>query len=65
MMLSWGEGDERGKVDEYKCLYSCLVDYNARETSGSGLLLCALEALCQAAETAASWAFFIGKTRLR
>lgn len=54
-----------GRLTSTKCIYSCLVDYDARETSGSGLLLCALEALCQAAETAVSWAFFIGKTRLR
>lgn len=50
-----------GRLISTKCIYSCLVDYNARETSGFGLLLCALEALCKAAETAVSWAFLLVK----
>lgn len=58
-MLIWGRGMNGGRLTNTKCIYSCLVDYDARETSGSGLLLCALEALCQAAETAVSWAFFL------
>lgn len=65
MMLSWGQGMNGGRLMSTKCIYSCLLDYDARETNDSGLLLCALEALCQAAEIAVSWAFFIGKTRLR
>lgn len=56
-----GAGDEWGRLTSSKCIYSCLVDYDARETSGSGVLLCALEALCQAAETAVSWAFLLVK----
>lgn len=60
-MLSWGQGLNGGRLISTKCIYSCLVDYNARKTSGSGLLLCALEALCQAAEAAVSWAFLLVK----
>lgn len=61
MMLSWEQGMNGGRLISTKCIYSCLVDYNARETSGFGLLLCALEALCKAAETAVSWAFLLVK----
>lgn len=61
MMLSWGRGMNGGRLTSTKCIYSCLVDYDARETGGSGVPLCALEALCQAAETAVSWAFLLVK----
>lgn len=38
MMLIWGQGMNGGRLTSTKCIYSCLVDYGARETSGSGLL---------------------------
>lgn len=60
-MLSWGRGMNGGRLMSIKCIYSCLVDYNARETSGSGVLLCALEALCHAAENVVSWGFLLVK----
>lgn len=55
MMLNWGRGMNGGRLTSTKCIYSCLLDYDARETSDWS---CALEALCQAA---ASWACLLAK----
>lgn len=53
-----------GKVDEYK-IYLVLPDYDAREASGSDLLLCAVEPFLSSSWNCFLLAFFIGKTRLR
>lgn len=50
-----------GRLTSTKGIYSCLVDYGARETNDSGLLLHALEALCEADKTDVSWACLLAK----
>lgn len=56
-----GAGDERGgRLTSTKGIHSCLL-ITVQEKPVTCLLLHALEALCQAGETAVSWACLLAK----